>query len=226
MSQIKILVAEDEASLAHIVGDYLVHHSMQWRWVERGDQVMAAFQEYRPDLVLLDVMLPGRDGLSLCREIRQVSQTPVLMVTAKSEEIDRLLGLELGADDYICKPFSPRELVARIKVVLRRTQIQCLPIPSLGGFRIDEASQCIYCQQHRLDLTPTEFRLLRLFLSHPGRVFSRDQIMQHTYELDQDVTDRAVDSHIKNIRKKVARADGPREFIHAVYGVGYRFELV
>ena len=219
----RILLVEDEASLARILGDYLQHAGMDHLWISHGGEVMDAFRRYHPDLVLLDVMLPGQDGLTLCREIRKISDIPVLLVTAKVEELDRLLGLELGADDYICKPFSPREVVARVKVVLRRTRTATRQGDTL--FRCDEAAQIIYAQEQRLDLTPTEFRLLRLFLSHPGRVFSRDQIVDLTYDADQDVTDRVVDSHIKNLRKKIARELPDREIIYSVYGVGYRFEL-
>lgn len=219
----RILVVEDEESLARILGDYLAHSDMDHRWVGHGGQALEAFREYKPDLVLLDLMLPGVDGLTICKEIRKASETPVMMVTARVEELDRLLGLELGADDYICKPFSPREVVARVKVVLRR--MRGLPRPEDSLFRCDEAAQMIYVQGQRLDLTPTEYRLLKLFLGHPGRVYSRDSIVELTYDLDQDVTDRVVDSHIKNLRKKIARELPDREVIYSVYGVGYRFEL-
>ena len=219
----RILVVEDEEPLARILGDYLTHSDMDHRWVGHGGQALAAFREYRPDLVLLDVMLPGMDGLTICKEIRKVSEVPVMLVTAKVEELDRLLGLELGADDYICKPFSPREVVARVKVVLRRTR--GIPRPEDSLFRCEDAAQIISVQGQRLDLTPTEYRLLKLFLSHPGRVYSRDSIVELTYDMDQDVTDRVVDSHIKNLRKKIARELPEKEVIYSVYGVGYRFEL-
>ncbi|MBN9415855.1 two-component system response regulator BaeR [bacterium SCN 62-11] len=219
----RILLVEDEEPLARILGDYLTHSEMDHRWIDHGGQALEAFREYKPDLVLLDLMLPGVDGLTICREIRKVSETPVMMVTAKVEELDRLLGLELGADDYICKPYSPREVVARVKVVLRRLRPTSRPQDSL--FRCDEAAQMIYVQGQRLDLTPTEYRLLRLFLSHPGRVYSRDSIVDLTYDMDQEVTDRVVDSHIKNLRKKIARELPDREVIYSVYGVGYRFEI-
>lgn len=219
----KILLVEDEPQLARVLGDYLKHADMDHLWIDNGGAVLEAFRRYHPDLVLLDIMLPGVDGLSLCREIRKNSETPVVLVTARVEELDRLLGLELGADDYICKPFSPREVIARVKVILRRSRSQARP--SEGPFRCDEAAQIVYVQNQRLDLTPTEYRLLKLFLSHPGRVYSRDQIVDLTYEADQDVTDRVVDSHIKNLRKKIARELPDREFIYSVYGVGYRFEI-
>ena len=210
----RILVVEDEESLARILGDYLTHSQMDHRWVGHGGQALEAFREYRPDLVLLDVMLPGVDGLTICKEIRKVSEIPILLVTAKVEELDRLLGLELGADDYICKPFSPREVVARVKVVLRR--MRGLPRPEDSLFRCEEDSQTISVQGQRLDLTPTEYRLLKLFLGHPGRVYSRDSIVELTYDMDQDVTDRVVDSHIKNLRKKIARELPEKEVIYSV----------
>lgn len=219
----RILVVEDEESLAGILGDYLTHSEMDHRWVGHGGQALESFLDYKPDLVLLDLMLPGVDGLTICKEIRKISDTPVMIVTAKVEELDRLLGLELGADDYICKPFSPREVVARVKVVLRR--MRGVPRPEDSLFRCDESAQMIFVQGQRLDLTPTEYRLLKLFLGHPGRVYSRDSIVDLTYEIDQDVTDRVVDSHIKNLRKKIARELPDREVIYSVYGVGYRFEL-
>lgn len=219
----RILIVEDEESLARILGDYLTHSDMDHRWVGHGGEALDAFREYQPDLVLLDLMLPGVDGLTICQEIRKESETPVMMVTAKVEELDRLLGLELGADDYICKPYSPREVVARVKVVLKR--MRAGPRPEDALFRCDEAAQMIYVQGQRLDLTPTEFRLLKLFLGHPGRVYSRDSIVDLTYDMDQEVTDRVVDSHIKNLRKKIARELPDKEVIYSVYGVGYRFEL-
>jgi two-component system, OmpR family, response regulator BaeR len=222
----RILVVEDEASLASIVCDYLHHAGMETLGIEHGGEALDAFRRYQPDLVLLDVMLPGVDGLTICKEIRRSSEVPIMLVTARVEELDRLLGLELGADDYICKPFSPREVVARVKTVLRRTRRQGGQQDAAPGvFRVDEAAQAVYAEERRLELTPKEFRLLSLFLAHPGRVFSRDSVMEWTYDSEQDVTDRAVDSHIKNLRKKIARQLPGREFIHSVYGVGYRFEI-
>ena len=219
----RILLAEDEAALAGIVVDYLRHGGMEVRHVERGDELLDAWQDFQPDLILLDLMLPGIDGLTLCQEIRKASEVPIIMVTARVEEVDRLLGLELGADDYLCKPFSPRELVARVKAVLKRWKREQPAEDSL--FRHDLQAQAISLQGHRLELTPTEYRLLRLFLQHPGRVFSRDAILDQAYGYDQEVTDRAIDSHIKNLRKKLARQLPDRELIYSVYGVGYRFEV-
>ncbi len=218
----RILLAEDEESLAGVVVDYLRHAQMDVHHVLRGDEVLQAWQSFRPHLILLDLMLPAIDGLELCREIRKTSEVPIIMVTARVEEVDRLLGLELGADDYLCKPFSPRELVARVKAVLKRLKPQDL---ADGPFRHDLQAQSIWLHGQRLDLTPTEYRLLSLFLQHPGRVFSRDAILDQAYGYDQEVTDRAIDSHIKNLRKKLARHMPDCELIYSVYGVGYRFEL-
>lgn len=220
----RILVVEDEAPLARIVCDYLTHAGMESLWVSHGGEALDQFRRFRPDAVLLDLMLPGVDGLTICKEIRKFSEIPILMVTAKVEEIDRLLGLELGADDYICKPFSPREVVARVKAVLKRSRRQASAGPE-EIFALDESAQTCSLNRVRLELTRTEFRLLRLFLTHPGRVFSRETLVDQIYEADQDVTDRVVDSHIKNLRKKISRELPEREVIHAVYGVGYRFEL-
>ncbi len=152
----RILIVEDEESLASILGDYLTHSDMDHRWVDHGGQALDAFRDYKPDLVLLDLMLPGVDGLTICKENRKISETPVMMVTAKVEELDRLLVQELGADDYICKPFSPREVVARVKVVLRR--MRGVPRPEDSLFRCDEAAQMIYVQGQRLDLKQSSSR--------------------------------------------------------------------
>ena len=169
-------------------------------------------------------MLPGMDGVTLCREVRTFSRLPIIMVTAMVEEVDRLLGLEVGADDYICKPFSPREVVARVATVLRR--VGGAPASPAGPTRldIDEDSQRIAIGGQRLDLTPTEYRLLRLLASHPGRIYSRNQILDLAYSQDQEVSDRIIDSHVKNIRKKIGTVLPDHDVIHSVYGVGYRFE--
>jgi two-component system response regulator BaeR len=181
-----------------------------------------------PAAVLLDVMLPGLDGLEVCRAVRAFSDVPILINSARVEELDRLLGLELGADDYVCKPFSPRELVARVKALLRRAQGRLAPVtlvPAAGGFAVDEAGQRILWQEQALALTPVEFRLLRQLLQHPGRVFERAQLLDLIHEDFRDVSDRVVDSHIKNIRRKLAALDPAQECIASVYGVGYRLDL-
>jgi two-component system response regulator BaeR len=182
-----------------------------------------------PDLLLLDLMLPGMDGLAILRELRRTSNLPVILVTAKVEEIDRLIGLELGADDYVCKPYSPREVVARVKTVLRRSR----PTPVASGeptgegamIAIDADAWQAMVEGKRLDLTPKEFRLLQTLASKPGRVFSRGQLLDAIYEDNLEVSERAVDSHMKNLRKKLAQALPDAEPIRSIYGVGFVFEL-
>jgi len=218
-----ILIVEDEAKIAGLLRDYLEkvggYHT---HWVERGDEALSAFEKVSPDLVLLDLMLPGMDGLEVCKAIRLQSQVPVIMVTALVEEIDRLLGLELGADDYICKPFSPREVVARVKAVLRRAGASGQG-PSIPGLNIDEELHAATINDKPLKLSPVEFALLGRLAAQPGRVFSRDQLMSSIYDDYRIVSDRTVDTHVKNLRRKLADAGVEGELIESVYGVGYRF---
>ena len=222
-----ILVVEDERSIAGILMDYLRQSGFAVLHAADGRAGLTLAEANRPDLVLLDIMLPGLDGMAVCRELRQRMNVPIIMVTARVEELDRLLGLELGADDYICKPFSPREVVARVKAVLRRARPEDGAEDGKSGFplEIDEAAQRVSVGGQRLDLTRTEFRVLRLLARQPGRVYSRAQILELAYDDEQEVSDRVVDSHIKNIRRKIGDAAPGREVIHAVYGVGYRFEI-
>lgn len=222
-----ILIVEDEENIAGILMDYLRQAGFNAKHINNGIDAVEAVRKESPDLVLLDVMLPGKDGLEVCREIRTFSTVPVIMVTAKVEEIDRLLGLELGADDYICKPFSPREVVARVKASFRRARFAANPIEQQKPefIEIDESSARISIMGQRLDLTPTEFRLLKLMASHPGRVYSRNQLLELCYQQEQMIFDRVIDSHIKNLRKKLSKVLGGQEIIHAVYGVGYRYEV-
>lgn len=217
-----VMLVEDEATIASIVVEYLQRAGYRTEHLLRGDGAVEAIRRLKPDLLLLDLNLPGVDGLQICRETRTFSQIPIIMVTARVEELDRLLGLELGADDYICKPFSPREVVARVKAQLRRYSA---PLPEPPLLEVDEDAQRISVKSQRLDLTPKEFRLLRLLISHPGRVFSRAQILDLAYDQDQEVVDRVIDSHIKNLRRKIAAHLPDRDIIQSVYGVGYRFEL-
>jgi len=218
-----ILIVEDEAKIASLLRDYLEKiGGYQTYWVARGDQALQAFDEVSPQLVLLDLMLPGMDGLEVCKAIRAKSAVPVIMVTALVEEIDRLLGLELGADDYICKPFSPREVVARVKTVLRRAN----PHESaslLSGLQIDEERHSASINNKQLKLSPVEFALLSRLAAQPGRVFSRDQLMSSIYSDYRIVSDRTVDTHVKNLRRKLEESGSGTELIESVYGVGYRF---
>ena len=216
-----VLLVEDEPKLAALMRDYLAAAGYRVSVLERGDGAVDWVRDHAPDVILLDISLPGQDGLSICRGVRAFSSVPILMVTARVEEIDRLLGLELGADDYICKPFSPREVVARVKAVLRRVaSIEAQP-PS-QAIVLDEERFEVRVQGRPLVLTPSEFRLLRKLASQPGRVFSRTQLIGALYEDHRVVSDRTVDSHVKNLRRKLAEAGV--DPVSAVYGVGYRFE--
>ena len=223
MNQItSILIVEDEEKIASLLRDYLEKvGGYQTHWVARGDEAMQAFDEVSPDLVLLDLMLPGMDGLEVCKAIRAKSQVPVIMVTALVEEIDRLLGLELGADVYICKPFSPREVVARVKAVLRRTSRDENETIS-SALQIDTERHIASINDHQLKLSPVEFALLRHLAAQPGRVFSRDQLMSSIYSDYRIVSDRTVDTHVKNLRRKLTESSPGTELIESVYGVGYR----
>jgi len=226
----RILVVEDEPKLAALVMDYLKAAGHEAHWLTDGHAVVPFVREQGPDLVLLDVMLPGRDGLDLCREIRGFSDVPVVMLTARVEEADRLAGLECGADDYICKtPFSPREIVARVKAILRRSRRAPAPGPAPSPaspvLRVDVESYRAYFQGVLLDLTPVEFRLLKTLASAPGHVFSRDVLLTRLHDDHRVVSDRVVDSHIRNLRRKLEQIDPHCDPIRAVYGVGFRLEF-
>ncbi|MCC7040377.1 MAG: response regulator [Burkholderiales bacterium] len=217
-----ILIVEDEEKLAGLLDVYLRAAGYATQWIADGDRVAEAVQANPPALVLLDLMLPGRDGLAVCRELRALGDVPIVMLTARVDEIDRLLGLELGADDYICKPFSPREVVARVRAILRRVQVRTA---AGDGLRIDSGSFRATLDGVALDLTPVEFRLLRMLASPPGHVLGRQQLLLGLYEDHRVVTDRTVDSHVKNLRRKLAEAAPGRDLIRSVYGVGYALEI-
>jgi two-component system response regulator BaeR len=219
-----IFIVEDEPELAALVADYA--SAAGYRPTVFGDGALAldAIRRTPPALMVLDLMLPGLDGLSLCRELRRFSAVPVVMVTARVEEIDRLLGLETGADDYLCKPFSPRELMARIKAILRRTSQAGVAAPVVD---VDEAARRIRIHGRALELTPTEYGILAALARRPGQVFSRAQLLDAAREgnASLDVADRAIDSHVKNLRRKLDAVLPGVEAIHAIYGLGYRFDL-
>jgi two-component system, OmpR family, response regulator BaeR len=219
-----ILVVEDEDKIAEVLRDYLRQQGYATHRIARGDEVEPWVRNNPVDLILLDVMLPGRSGLELCRELRTFSEAAIIMVTARVEEIDRLLGLELGADDYICKPFSPREVVARVATVLRRTLRARTAVPKAGGLVLDETGWRATLDGQVLDLTAVEFKLLSVLANQPGRIFSRDQLMDAMYRDERIVADRTVDSHIKKLRRKIADVVPGEEFIHSVYSVGYHYE--
>ncbi|MDS4022124.1 MAG: response regulator [Candidatus Competibacter sp.] len=228
MEKTRILLVEDEPDLAQVLVDYLVRDGFDASVEGNGTEALVRIQRTPPDLLLLDLMLPGLDGLSILREVRKFTDLPVIMVTARVEEIDRLIGLELGADDYVCKPYSPREVVARVKAVLRRwpgrTQAEARDRATPPLIQIDAEIWQAKIKGQRLDLTPKEFKLLQALAAKPGRVFSRGHLLDLLYEDNLDVSERAVDSHMKNLRKKLSQVLPEREIIRSVYGVGFVFE--
>ena len=217
-----IVIVEDEPELAALVADYARAAGYSAAVFHDGAAALEAIPHENADLLVLDLMLPGVDGLSICKTVRATSNVPIVMVTARVEEVDRLLGLDAGADDYICKPFSPRELVARIRAILRRAQGSSA---SASPVQVDSAARRIRVHGQHLDLTPTEFTILAAMASHPGQVFSRARLLDLANGDSLDVTDRAIDSHIKNLRRKIAAAAPGVEAIHSIYGLGYRFDL-
>jgi len=219
----QILIVEDEAKLAQLEADYLHAAGFASTILSDGLEVVPWLRLHRADLVLLDLMLPGRDGLELCREIRAFSAVPIIMVTARIEEIDRLLGLELGADDYICKPFSPREVIARVKAVLRRLQPP-KPEPAEHSLMLDSSCFRVRAGGRETELTVVEFELLQALYRQPGRILSRQRLMDLIYPDQRIVSDRTIDSHIKKLRKKLAELLPGTEVVHSVYGAGYRYE--
>lgn len=217
-----IMIVEDEEKLARLLTDYLEQAGYSVICLPDGEKAAYWIREKVPKLILLDLMLPGRDGLEICKEIRSFSSVPIIMITARIEELDRLLGLELGADDYICKPFSPREVVARVKAVLRR--VSAPPAVFNNLLKIDEQRHHATLFGCELGLTVVEFKLLKMLYSSPGRIYNRSQLMDRIYSDLRIVSDRTIDSHIKKLRKKIATVSPDKELIHSVYGIGYKFE--
>jgi DNA-binding response OmpR family regulator len=224
MSQ-KILIVEDEIELVKVIRDYLEKAGFRVDSVDNGTAAVSAFQHNPPDLVLLDLNLPGMDGLDVAREIRRINDVPIIMVTARVEETDKLIGLELGADDYITKPFSPREVVARVRAVLRRTQkpVTTPEIIESGDIVIDLLRHRVNVAGQSVELTPTEFDLLVVMASQPGRAFSRMQLLESTQGETFEGYERTIDAHIKNLRSKIEADPKKPVFIETVFGVGYRF---
>lgn len=216
-----VLVVDDEPKIADVLRKYLQAEGYSASVLHSGEKALETIRSLRPDAVLLDVMLPGQDGISILKELRTFSNVPVLMVTARVEEIDRLLGLEYGADDYICKPFSPKEVVMRVKAVLRRVAQPADPAQP-APITFDEPRFQVKVLGRDMVVTPVEFRLLQAFASQPGRVFSRAQLASAIYADHRVVSDRTMDSHVKNVRKKLAEAGA--DPIDSVYGVGYRWD--
>jgi two-component system response regulator BaeR len=221
-----ILIVEDETKIAGLLEDYLKSAGYNVTVMDQGDRVVAGVRKTPPDLIVLDLMLPGMDGMEICREIRKFSRVPIIMITARVEEIDRVLGLELGADDYICKPFSPREVVARVKAVLRRIGPEPETIPlAVGPISLDPANRGVTVHGEALELTPSEFGLLKVLMTRPGRVFSRNELLNQVQGYSYEGYDRTIDTHVKNLRKKLAEKLPGQEIIRTVYGVGYKFDF-
>jgi two-component system response regulator BaeR len=218
-----ILVVEDEPKLGQLMVDYLQAANYRTHHLLRGDEVLDWVKQTPPDMILLDLMLPGMDGLTVCREIRRFSDLPIMMVTAKTEEIDRLLGLEIGADDYICKPFSPREVVARVKAVLRRAGApRAQKVLTAGEISMSAETHQAFAAGNELKLTPCEFNLLKTLMSRSNRIFSRSELVNVVQGYDFEGYERTIDSHIKNLRKKLAEHLPGKEVISTIYGVGYK----
>ncbi len=218
----KILIVEDEIKLAQLLADYLLLASFEPVMLHSGDQVEDWLSDNSCNLILLDLMLPEKDGMEICRSIRKTSNIPIIMVTARVEEIDRLLGLEIGADDYICKPYSPREVVARVKAVLRRTTV--ISSRPETGLELNENRFEVSCGDKKCELTKVEFNLFKKLVENMGHIFSRDQLMDSIYANQHVVNDRTIDSHIKKLRKKLIALGLKGETIQSVYGAGYRYE--
>jgi len=224
----RIVIVEDETDIASVVQDYLRHAGYETEHFTDGQSALESIVATPPDLTLLDIMLPRLDGIEVLRRAREHTAHPIIMLTARIEEVDRLLGLELGADDYVCKPFSPRELVARVRAVLRRTA----PGPSQGpgsqsdapGLVLDDVHWRASLEGTPLNLTRREFGLLQVLSRHPGRIFSRARLLELAYDDTVDVTERAIDSHVKNLRRKLGAVTPGHDWIRSVYGVGFAWE--
>lgn len=219
----RVLVVEDDRKISDLLLNYLRASGYAAQAAYDGWEALRLVKERTPDAIILDWMLPGLDGIGVCKAVRAFSDVPILMLTARVDEVDRLLGLDTGADDYVCKPFAPREVIARIRALLRRAQgrVKAANHP----WEVDDASFRIAWRGQWLPLTRIEFMMFRLLLSRPGRVYSRDQLMASAHDSQRDISDRAIDTHIKNLRKKVQTLDPACNCIASVYGVGYRFDV-
>ncbi len=224
----KVLIVEDDPHTRELVRVYLDREGHDVLTAENGIDGLRVAREEAPDIILLDLMLPGMDGRDVCQSLRGESDVPIVMLTARVQEGDRLGGFDLGADDYITKPFSPREVVARIRAVLRRAardrqdEERQMGELTIGDVRVDLRNRSVTSGEADVKTTPTEFRLLTLFAKEPGRVFTRDQIIERAFGYDYDGFDRTVDMHVSSLRRKLEAANGGKRIIHTVYGVGYR----
>jgi len=220
-----VLVVEDEIEIARVVRDYLRNAGFEVIVVGDGGSAVASVRSSKPDLLVLDLGLPGRDGLDVAREIRRWSNTPIVMLTARGDETDRIVGLELGADDYVVKPFSPKELVARVRAVLRRMRMaeRGEEVLRAGDVEVDTGKMRVSVAGTQVELTPTEFQLLATLVREPGRVFTRSQLLDAVHGVAIESYERAIDAHVKNIRRKIEPAPREPRYLLTVHGVGYRF---
>jgi two-component system response regulator BaeR len=217
-----VLVVEDDRKISELLVNYLRAAGYQAKCAYEGREAVRMIKEQTPAVVILDWMLPGLDGIEVSKAVRAFSDVPILMLTARIDEVDRLLGLDIGADDYVCKPFAPREVMARVRALLRRSEGR---VKASGKpWEIDETSFRINWRGHWLPLTRIEFAMFRLLLGRPGRVYSRDLLMASVHESQRDISNRAIDTHVKNLRKKIQNVDPDCECITSVYGVGYRYD--
>lgn len=229
MSAAKILVVDDEPTIVNTLNAYLEREGFTVRTALDGASALELARSFQPDLIVLDVMLPGMDGLELLSTLRRESNVYVMLLTAKTEETDKIVGLTMGADDYITKPFSPRELVARVKAVLRRersvqTQPQQESVRRFGRLRIDVDGRRVWKDDREIECTPIEFELLRVLSRHPGLVLSREQLIEQVWDYDYYGDERVVDAHIGRLRKKIEDDPAQPAFVVTVRGAGYRFE--
>jgi len=220
-----VLVVDDEARIVQLARDYLEHAGFDVITATDGPSALMAVRARKPDLIVLDLGLPGMDGLDVTRTIRRDSDVPILMLTARDDELDRVLGLEIGADDYVTKPFSPRELVARIRAIFRRVDRQMEPGDRIdvGAVSIDVPRMRVTAAGRSVELTPTEFQLLVALARQPGRIFTRSQLLDAIHGVAFESYERAVDAHVKNLRRKLEDDPGRPRYVQTVYGVGYRF---
>ena len=223
----RVLVVDDEAHIRELCGLYLGREGYEVEAVGDGEEALERVERSRPDLIVLDVMLPGRDGLSVCREIRRTSQVPIIMLTARDEVTDKVVGLELGADDYLTKPFAPQELVARARALLRRAQAEPdqPKVLRAGGLEVDLERHEVRRGETRVQLRPKEFDLLALLVKHPGRVFQRAELLDLVWGYDFPGYTRTVDVHVQQVREKLAAAGVAEPSIQTVWGVGYKLEV-
>jgi len=218
-----VLIVEDEVIIADILSGYLNASGYQTYHLSRGDEVLDWVNKHRPRAILIDRMLPGRDGLDICRDIRAQSDTPLMMITARTSEDERLEAFNVGVDDYVCKPFSPREVTARIQALLRRAAMPA-DVNTTAAIVLNLSTYCVEAKGRQISLTSIEFKMLQIMMKATGRIFTRNEIMDRVYEDYRVVNDRTIDSHIKKLRRKLEDLKLERQPLHSVYGIGYKFD--